>query len=181
MEGLLKLLKAAGVLKRVIRSGWAKVGVENPESVAEHSYRTALLAMLLADLEGFNAERAMRMALLHDLAESMTGDLTPEEKRRLGESYRMREEEAMRHLLRGLPEGLRRRYLELWKEYRRCETPEARLVHMADGLEMVLQALEYEEEGIEAKRLDRFWRWKGEGAASRLYELLRRKRLGLRA
>ena len=177
LEGLLRFLRAAGMLKRVARSGWVRVGVENPESVADHSYRTALLSMLLADLEGVDCEKALRMALLHDLAESMTGDLTPEEKRSLGGEYHRREMSAMRRILGELPRELAHRYMELWDEYQRGETPEARLVQMADRLEMVLQAFEYELEGeAEAGRLDRFWRWEGEGYASKLYELLRRKR-----
>lgn len=182
LEGLLRFLRAAGMLKRTIRSGWRRIGVEDPESVADHSYRTALLTMLLADLEGVDCEKALRMALLHDLAESMMGDLTPEEKRLLGESYHRREEEAMERLLEGLPGELTRRYLELWREYKRCETPEARLTHQADRLEMVIQALEYEMEGgVKAENFNRFWHWEGEGLASKLYELLRRKRRELRA
>ena len=177
LEGLLRFLRAAGMLKRVVRSGWVRVGIENPESVADHSYRTAFLSMLLADLEGVDCEKALRMALLHDLAESMTGDLTPEEKRSLGGEYHRREMSAMRRILGELPRELAHRYMKLWDEYQRGETPEARLVQMADRLEMVLQAFEYELEGeAEAGRLDRFWRWEGEGYASKLYELLRRKR-----
>jgi putative hydrolase of HD superfamily len=176
LEGLLGFLRVAGELKRIARSGWMRVGVEHPESVAEHSYRTALLAMLLADLEGLDGGRVVRMALLHDLAESRIGDLTPEEKELLGETHRRGEEEAMLIILNGLPLGLAGRYLDLWREYQEGKSPEARVVHQADRLEMILQALEYEEEGIEPLRLDHFWRWEGEGIASQLYELLRRKR-----
>ncbi|KYH37822.1 MAG: metal dependent phosphohydrolase [Candidatus Bathyarchaeota archaeon B23] len=176
LEGLLRLLRAAGRLKRTLRRGWVRAGVPHPESVAEHSYRAALLAMLLADLEGVDCERALRMALLHDLPESEVGDLTPEEKRRLGEDHLRGEEEAMQLLLSGLPRPLAEEYLDLWREYRRRESPEAVIVHQADRLEMILQALEYEEGGVAAGRLDPFWGWEGEGVASRLYDLLRGKR-----
>lgn len=180
LEGLLGFLKAAGTLKRVVRRGWVRVGVGHPESVAEHSYRAALLTMLLADLEGLDIGKAIRMALLHDLAEAIVGDLTPEERRRL-EGAEWREDEAMELILRRLPPRLAEDYLALWREYQVGGSPEARLVQQADRLEMILQALEYEEEGFEPRRLDDFWSWRGGGLASRLYELMRRKRMKLRA
>ena len=69
MEGILEFLRAVGGLKGLTRRGWLEAGIKNPESVAEHSYRTAVLAMILADLQGLDAEKAIRMALLHDMAE----------------------------------------------------------------------------------------------------------------
>ena len=64
-----------GQLKRVKRSGWWIAGVENPESVAEHSFRTAAIAYLLAKLEGADAGRVTLMALFHDMGEARTNDL----------------------------------------------------------------------------------------------------------
>ena len=63
-------------LQRQKRTGWIKSGIEEPESVADHSYRAALLAMVVP-LTGVDAGRCMRMALVHDLAESIVGDITP--------------------------------------------------------------------------------------------------------
>ena len=66
-------------LKNVPRRGWKeKLGIDNPESVADHSYSTTVISMILSDMEGLNSEKIIRMALLHDLAESIIGDITPD-------------------------------------------------------------------------------------------------------
>lgn len=171
MEGILAFLEEAGRLKRVERAGWKKRGVEGPESVAEHTYRTALLAMLLADIEKADTLRAIRMALLHDLPEARTGDLlpgTPGKKEAEGK--------AMRGLLSSLPKGLSEEYRRLWEEYSAGKGKEARIVKEADRLEMLLQALEYEREGYDVKD---FWaedyRFEaGEG----VYKALKKRRRG---
>ncbi|MGE4650712.1 MAG: HD domain-containing protein, partial [Myxococcota bacterium] len=65
-------------LKNVPRQGWKeKLEIINPESVAEHSYSTATISMVLSDLKGLNTEKIIKMALLHDLAESIIGDIIP--------------------------------------------------------------------------------------------------------
>ena len=67
-------------LKNVHRQGWIdKLSIENPESVADHSYSMAIMAMILSDLENYDSEKILKMTLLHDLAESKIGDITPEQ------------------------------------------------------------------------------------------------------
>ena len=144
-DSLLELFHLAGRLKTTPRAGWGLRGVAHPESVADHSWRLALLALVLAPrADGpLDRERCVAMALVHDLAESLVGDITPydgvppEEKRR-------REEEAMRRLdaLAG-GAGL----MELWEEYDAAATPEARFVKELDKLETALQAAEYRRGG----------------------------------
>lgn len=157
-KGVLELLEAAGKLKRIKRTGWVEVGIKEPESVAEHSFRTALLAMILADLKDLDAEKAVRMALLHDLAEAEVGDLTPEKKGARGPALTLEENEAMDRLLSTLPEPLSARYRSLWREFQAAVSPEARMVIQADKLEMCIQALEYKREGFDPSRLERFLR-----------------------
>jgi putative hydrolase of HD superfamily len=152
--GLIAFLRAAGKLKRIKRTGWVQAGVPNPESVAGHSHRVALLSMVLADSQSLDTSKAMRMALLHDLAEAVTGDLTPSQKHG---DHDAAEAEAYKQVIDGLNGEQRSRYTELFREYQAGSTPEAALVHAADKLDMVLQALEYQEEGVEAGRLDQFW------------------------
>jgi putative hydrolase of HD superfamily len=60
-------------------------------------------------------------------------------------------------VISGLGEKQRSHYTELFREYQAGQTPEAVLVHAADKLDMVLQALEYQEEGVEPEKLDQFW------------------------
>lgn len=152
-KGLIAFLRAAGRLKRIRRTGWVEAGVPDPETVAAHSHRVALLSMVLADAQGLDASRAVRMALLHDLAEAVTGDLTPRQKT---PGHAAAEAGAFQDVVCGLDEGQRELYTGLFHEYQAGETREAVLVHAADKLDMVLQAHEYKEEGVEPGRLKRF-------------------------
>jgi 5'-deoxynucleotidase YfbR-like HD superfamily hydrolase len=70
-----KLAHELGQLKMLPRTGWLRAGIEHPESVAEHSLRAAMLAWMLAGLEGADPERAATMALWHDSQETRTTDL----------------------------------------------------------------------------------------------------------
>ncbi|MGQ9680427.1 MAG: HD domain-containing protein [Candidatus Bathyarchaeia archaeon] len=157
IEGVGEFLRIVGRLKRLPRTGWVEARIKDPESVADHSFRMTILAMVLSDLEGLNTEKVIRMALLHDVAEAETGDLTPEAKAGMGGEYVRREEEAFRSILDRLPEHLAEGYLSLVEEYRSASTPEARAVSEADRAEMLLQALEYGSEGGDPSSLMRFW------------------------
>src|SRR4029077_4261202 len=67
-------------LKKTPRKGWKdKIGIVHPESVADHSFSAAVMAMIFSDLQKLDTEKMLKMALLHDVSESITGDLTPEE------------------------------------------------------------------------------------------------------
>jgi len=151
---LLTFLKIVGRLKHIRRTGWVEAGVPDPESVADHVYRTVLLSMVLADTRGLDASKAVRMALLHDLPEAVTGDLTPRQKPR---DHAAAEANAFHKVIGGLAEKQRSLYSELFSEYQEGRTSEAALVHAADKLDMVLQAYEYQENGVEPEKLGPFW------------------------
>jgi len=140
------LFEHAGGLKEVRRSGWAeRLGLEGAESVADHSYATAFIAMVYSDIMGLDTERVVRMALLHDLAESVTGDVTPGS---LPEGQKESDERAaMDSILGLLPERARGAYRDAWAEYLAGETREASLVRQADKLEMAMQARRYAHAG----------------------------------
>jgi putative hydrolases of HD superfamily len=141
-DALLRFFHLAGRLKETARAGWGLRGVEHPESVADHTFRLALLALVLAPRTGAPLDRArcVAMALVHDLAESLVGDITPYDGVSAGEKRR-REEEAM-HTLAELSGD--REILDLWREYDAAESPEARFVKELDKLETAMQAAEYE-------------------------------------
>lgn len=142
LAGLLPVLEAAGQLKNVRRAGWVRVGVPNPESVAAHSYRVALMALLFGPRLGLDTEKLLSLALIHDLAEARVGDLTPADRVSPAEK-RSRESVAFGEIVAALAEGPA---LEsLWREYLAEASPEARIIHQLDKLEMALQALEYEQ------------------------------------
>jgi putative hydrolase of HD superfamily len=126
-------------LKRLPRSGWFWVGVERPESVAEHSYATGLLAWRLARREGLDAEKCLLMGLLHDFHEVRLGDIPTPFKRAIGQDA-VREAEAS---VEAEQWGGDSQTLELLEELRLGESGEARLVRAVDELELLLQALRY--------------------------------------
>jgi len=143
-DELLHIFRQAGVLKRLERTGWRIRGIFDPESVSDHSYRLALMAIFIGDKMGLDTGRMVKMALLHDLAESIIGDITPldgvdeDEKRRM-------EEKAIHGILGVLPNDEAERYLDVWLDFEDRRTPEGRAVRDLDKLEMAMQALEYRE------------------------------------
>ncbi len=77
---ILNFLKTAANLKKTSRQGWIdKLSLDNPESVADHSYSMAIMGMVISDLQNYDSEKIIKMILLHDLAESKIGDHTPEQ------------------------------------------------------------------------------------------------------
>jgi putative hydrolase of HD superfamily len=145
MEEVLRILSQAGRLKELARAGWVREGVPRPESVAGHSFRTALLALALGPELEADTGKLVRMLLVHDLAESdpAVGDITPRDGVPPEEKHR-RERAAMERLCAPLPNGAE--MLGLWQEYEEGRSPEARLAKQLDVLEMALQAAEYERE-----------------------------------
>ena len=132
-------------LKKLPRSGWKiKVGLENSESVAEHSYMMSVMSMVLSDMKSLDSEKVLKMAILHDWAESKIGDFMPEQigydKKSELENY------AMSEILESLPQKIQNDYQNIWDEFLSRETPESKLVYELDKLEMALQAKIYEKE-----------------------------------
>ena len=130
-------------LKKLPRSGWKiKLGLDDSESVAEHSYMMSVMSMVLADMKSLNSEKVIKMSILHDWAESKIGDFMPDEigydKKSELENY------AMTEILELLPQKIQSDYQDMWNEFLVGHTPEARLVHELDKLEMALQAKIYE-------------------------------------
>lgn len=152
----LNFAKQAGILKKVKRSGWVKAGIKNPESVAEHSYRLAILAMIIGRERRLDTKKLVKMALLDDLAESIVGDLVTEhgDEVVMDEAEKFEKEDAaIKKILSELDDG--EEYYAVWKEAQEQKTPESKLLKELDKLEMVIQAQEYEQQGH--KNLEEFW------------------------
>jgi len=159
LKGVIEFCKIVGNLKKVERTGWTTViGIQNPESVAEHIYRTAVIAMVIGDLKGLDTEKMMRMALIHDLTEALTGDWDQFAKKKLGmDKFKQKEDEAIKKIMGLTPENLRSKYLKLWNELVEQKSEEAKLVMELDKIELIFQAYEYGKEGHEKKKLEKFW------------------------
>lgn len=145
-------------LKRTVRKGWTRVpGVREPESVADHSWGVALLALLAAARDPtLDAARLLRIAIAHDLAEAVVGDLVPGEYR---DAAHKREIEArgLADLLAPLHPAQRDALEAAWREYDEGATRESRLVRDLDKVEMALQARAYAGEGGDSRALREFW------------------------
>ncbi|WP_456423650.1 HD domain-containing protein [Thermococcus sp.] len=153
---MLDLLIELGNLKRLPRTGWLLRGVPNPESIADHSYRVALITLFLADelkKRGVevNVERALKIALLHDIGEARITDVPKTAQHYLDKGKA--ERRAVMELLLASP--MPGEYFKLWREYEEETSLEGKLVKFADRLEMLIQAFEYEKAGFQ--NLDEFW------------------------
>lgn len=144
-------------LKKVRRSGWMfKAGISSAESVADHSFSLSVMAMVFSDLKGLNTERAVKMAIIHDLAESITGDIMPDKISH--SAKKILENKAMVSILKELPKSLRIEYSQIWNEYVTERSDLSKLVHRLDKLEMILQAREYMSSGYSTGKLVEFTR-----------------------
>ncbi|WVZ09647.1 hypothetical protein V8G54_014177 [Vigna mungo] len=138
--------------KTTKRKGWVNHGIKGAESIADHMYRMALMALIAGDVPGLNRERCIKIALVHDIAE---GDITPSDGVPKAEKSR-REQEALNKMCELLGGGMRAEEIkELWEEYENNSSLEANLVKDFDKVELILQALEYEVE--HGKVLDEFF------------------------
>lgn len=151
-SNLLEFFEFVLALKTIPRKGWQKrLGMKNPESVSDHTFGVAVLSMILSDRKGLDSERAIKMALLHDLAESVTGDIvpgqmSPAKKKKL-------EHQAMKKILSGMAP----QYRTIWSEYEKGKSDEAQLVRQIDKLEMAFQARHYKKSGASKAKLAPFF------------------------
>lgn len=152
IAGFLELFR----LKDLTRTGWQLRGIVGPESVADHSWGTALLVSRYCSEAGVQGERALQMAVVHDLIEVRVGDIPrrvdPRVERVSEEEKRRREEVAAKALSQEVEWA---KLEELWREYDLGQTEEAKFVRDMNLLDMVLQASLYAREG----------RWDGESGA----------------
>lgn len=136
-------------LKQLYRQGWLRRGVppEHCESVAEHTFSTAVLAMLIADehYPELDKQKVLRLALLHDCGEIYAGDIVPDDQIDATTKHQ-REQAAVRQVLGKLPHA--EAYLSLWQEYEEGTSAEARFVKQIDRLEMAMQSVVYERQRI---------------------------------
>ncbi len=138
-----------GNLRRVRRSGWWLAGVDHPESVAEHSFRCAVVGYVLAKIEGLNAEKTAAMCLFNDLHEARINDL-----HKLGQKYldfREAEKKAFLDQSAQVQKEARKGIVGLFTEFYDESTPEGVLARDADLLECALTAMEYKKRGYDTE------------------------------
>jgi putative hydrolase of HD superfamily len=143
IDSLMKALK----IKDEKRTGWELRNIEEPESVAGHSWGTAFLTLVYSEEENVDLAKALKIAVIHDLGEAEIGDIPhravdaepeidSEEKNRLE-----------REIIEELSSDIGKDILELWEEYEKRKSQEAKFVKDMDLIDMCLQALKYEKQG----------------------------------
>ena len=114
---LIDFFKEIGKLKKIKRSGWLVSGVKNPESVADHSFRMSIMVMVLGRNKNIDMEKAIKIALVHDIAEAETGDIiTWKDYHMTNDEKRPLEKKAIKKIVKIL--GKRGdEILRLWEEF----------------------------------------------------------------
>jgi putative hydrolase of HD superfamily len=149
-------------LKTTKRAGWQRFGIENCESISDHMYRMSILTMMAPSSISSKLDilKCCRMALIHDMAESLVGDITPVDPVSKEEKSR-REAATMDYICTNLlgkfNGGLNGQDIrKIWQEYEDSETLESNFVHDIDKIELLVQMLEYERSHEGAKDLGEF-------------------------
>ncbi|MDN3243836.1 HD domain-containing protein [Glycomyces tritici] len=144
MDGIAKYLLETGNLKRVKRTGWWFAQIKDPESVAEHSHRAAVVGMILAALEGADPNRTALLAVLHDSPETRIGDIP-----HIGRRYltAVPAEDVVADQVEDMPGPVAALIANAVAEFEDGDSPEARCAKDADKLECLIQAVEYRHGG----------------------------------
>ena len=143
LTGILDFLRAAERLKSTTRTGYTSAGTQ--ESVAEHTWRLCLMAVVLAPaFSDVDFAKLVKICIIHDLGEAIHGDVSaPEQARRAASGLTTGKSELERRdlleLLAPLPVALRDEIASLWDEYEAAESPEAKLAKGLDKLETIMQ------------------------------------------
>lgn len=146
---ILAFIQIVRLLKTQKRTGWVDRGipVDKVESISDHMYRMSIISMLVPN-QNINRDKCVKIAVIHDIAEALVGDITPfggvtkKEKNR-------REYETIKYLsslIKPYNEIFAEEIVELWLDYEEIRNIEARYVKDIDKYEMIQQAWDYEQE-----------------------------------
>ena len=155
---VLDFAEVIGKLKKIKRSGWVRDGVTDSESVADHIFGLSTVALATAHELNVDQEKITKMALVHDLGESITGDIVVDRGgKNVGslEEKHLKERQAIESILGGLKNG--QELISLWDEFEHQESRESKILKQLDRFEMVMTALEYEKDLSDPKKLDEYW------------------------
>lgn len=133
-------------LKELSRSGWiSKLNLKNPETVASHTLLMIVLVLYFGSNKSYSCRKKLRlieMVLVHDLAESVIGDITPDSDKYLGK--KKLENKVFAQMMSVLPHStLKDEFKSCWKEFSSNSSIDSKIVHVIDKLEMLIQANHY--------------------------------------
>ncbi|MDH4214859.1 MAG: HD family hydrolase [Candidatus Thorarchaeota archaeon] len=166
-EDIIELIRYGSSLKRVNRTGWGLVGVDciRTESVAEHSYGSALTSVLVSQYlieKGIqlDIDKTLTMALIHDLPESLTSDIPHisnlYELSELNELKQKIERKAIQMIF-NREVSVSKYLLVVWEEFERGSTLESKIVRGSDIIDMLMHVLNLEDTGVSPRILHQFF------------------------
>jgi putative hydrolase of HD superfamily len=150
-ERIVDFILEAGALKRTPRSGWSVLGIKHPESVADHSFRCAVIGYLLARMEKADVHRVLLMTLFNDIHEARITDLHKMAQRYI--DARAAEDESFKEQTESLPADVRGELSDIRQDYTNQESKESIVARDSDILECLIQAKEYVEHGHKSAAL----------------------------
>lgn len=155
MSDILSFALLIGKSKKIKRSGWLREGIKDSESVAEHCFRLSVFSMVLAKTLGVNQEKLIKMAIIHDLGETKTGDIVVERGRTIDVNRKTKKEAGEKKIVDEVLSQFGSDYSEIFQEMVERKTNDSIVFWQLDKLEMAIQAFEYEKE--HNIRLDEFF------------------------
>lgn len=155
-EDVLKFLDLVNRLKHSSRRGWEFSEIKNHEQIAGHMYAMGIMTFLLGNDSKLDRFKCLQLALVHDLAECIVGDITPHDNITVDKKHAM-EDEAMKELTSLVGSEIGSLIYNLYKEYEAKETPEAKFVKDLDRFDMLFTAAHYEQRDGTPKKLQEFF------------------------
>ena len=143
MKSVANFLFEMGILKRIKRNGCQHLG-SNLGTIAEHSFRCAIIGYSLAKMENLDENKVLKMCLFHDIAETRIGDLNAINKQYIKDKKKS-EEKAIKDQCENLSFG--NKIIELFQKFEEKKTKEAILAKDADILEQLISVKEIYDTG----------------------------------
>ena len=144
-KAIVDFIAEAGLLKLTRRSGWSVLGIGDAESVADHSFRCAVIGFLLARMEGVSPYKVLLMTLFNDIHEARITDLHKMAQRYI--DIEKADDKSSDEQTGSLPGDIRKELVRTRKEYKKQRTSESIIARDADILECLIQAKEYQDHG----------------------------------
>lgn len=156
VNNVLKFIDLVHNLKHTARKGWEYCDIKNPERIAGHMYAMGIMTFLLGNDSNLDRLKCLQLALIHDLAECIVGDITPQDNISPDLKHSM-EDKAMKDLAELVGSEVGDLIYSLYKEYEAKETEEAKFVKDLDRFDMIFTASNYEARDKTPRKLQEFF------------------------
>lgn len=144
MNDILNLYRDIEKIKHIQRKGWLKRGVKGVvDTIGSHSYGTTVLGWILAKRENLDENKVIKLLLIHDLIMAHITDYTPKDNQY--QSKKEIENKAFNKLIQNVPSDIKEEFIQLFEEYQKEKSEEAKIARESDKLETLFQALIYSE------------------------------------